>query len=168
MPWKERRTMSLKIEFVERAAAGEKIAPLCREFGVSRTAGHKWFKRYKEQGCAGLKKRAGVRVLHRWPRPRSWCSRRCKCAKRIRAGALASCTFCCGGASETRRQKCARLHAFSSEPTRSASVASEARSVSSSKRRRSSPPMTCPRIAPCARGYRPGARAIATLHTRMH
>lgn len=46
--------MSLKIEFVERAAAGEKIAPLCREFGISRTAGHKWFKRYKEQGYAGL------------------------------------------------------------------------------------------------------------------
>lgn len=46
--------MSLKIEFVERAAAGEKIAPLCREFGISRTAGHKWFKRYKEQGFEGL------------------------------------------------------------------------------------------------------------------
>lgn len=46
--------MSLKIEFVERAAGGEKIAPLCREFGISRTAGHKWFKRYKEQGYAGL------------------------------------------------------------------------------------------------------------------
>jgi transposase InsO family protein len=54
MPWKERRTMSLKMEFVERVAAGEKIAPLCREYGISRTAGHKWWKRYKERGHAGL------------------------------------------------------------------------------------------------------------------
>ena len=33
--------MSQKIEFVERAAKGEPIATLCREFGVSRTTGHK-------------------------------------------------------------------------------------------------------------------------------
>jgi putative transposase len=46
--------MSLKIEFVERAAAGEQLAPLCREFGVSRTTGHKWFKRFKERGHEGL------------------------------------------------------------------------------------------------------------------
>jgi transposase InsO family protein len=58
MPWKERRTMSLKTEFVERAAAGEKIAPLCREFGISRTAGHKWYRRYKEQGYAGLEEQS--------------------------------------------------------------------------------------------------------------
>jgi len=58
MPWKEHRTMSLKMEFVERVAAGEKIAPLCREFGISRTAGHKWFKRYKEQGYAGLEEQS--------------------------------------------------------------------------------------------------------------
>jgi putative transposase len=58
MPWKERRTMSLKIEFVERVAAGEKIAPLCREYGISRTAGHKWWKRYKEQGYTGLEEQS--------------------------------------------------------------------------------------------------------------
>lgn len=46
--------MSLKIEFVERAAAGESVAVLCREFGVSRTTGHKWTKRFKERGHAGL------------------------------------------------------------------------------------------------------------------
>lgn len=50
--------MSLKIEFVERVAAGEKIAPMCREFGISRTAGHKWWKRYKEQGFAGLEEQS--------------------------------------------------------------------------------------------------------------
>lgn len=50
--------MSLKMEFVERVTAGEKIAPLCREFGISRTAGHKWWKRYKEQGYAGLEEQS--------------------------------------------------------------------------------------------------------------
>jgi putative transposase len=54
MPWKEQRAMSQKIEFVERAAKGEPIAALCREFGVSRTTGHKWAKRYAERGYEGL------------------------------------------------------------------------------------------------------------------
>src|SRR5262245_62043495 len=54
MPWKEQRAMSLKMEFVERAEKGEKVARLCREFGVSRTTGHKWITRFKEQGYAGL------------------------------------------------------------------------------------------------------------------
>jgi transposase InsO family protein len=46
--------MSLKMELVQRAAAGEQLASLCREFGVSRTTGHKWVKRFKERGHAGL------------------------------------------------------------------------------------------------------------------
>jgi putative transposase len=54
MPWKEQRAMSQKMEFVERAAKGEPVATLCREFGVSRTTGHKWVKRYKERGYEGL------------------------------------------------------------------------------------------------------------------
>jgi putative transposase len=54
MPWKERRVMSLRIEFVERVEKGEKVAALCREYGVTRTTGHKWLKRYKEAGYGGL------------------------------------------------------------------------------------------------------------------
>jgi putative transposase len=50
--------MSLKIEFVEREAKGEKIAALCREYGVSRQTGHKWIKRFKEQGYAGLEEQS--------------------------------------------------------------------------------------------------------------
>ena len=46
--------MSQKIVFVERAAKGEPIAALCRESGVSRTTGHKWLKRYRDQGYDGL------------------------------------------------------------------------------------------------------------------
>jgi transposase InsO family protein len=46
--------MSLRIEFVERVSKGEKIASLCREYGVSRTTGHKWVKRFAEKGFDGL------------------------------------------------------------------------------------------------------------------
>ena len=59
MPWKERRTMSLKLEFVERAMEpGAKIAPLCREYGISRPTGTKWIKRFKAEGYAGLEERS--------------------------------------------------------------------------------------------------------------
>jgi transposase InsO family protein len=51
--------MSLKLDFVERATApGAKLAPLCREFGVSRPTGTKWVKRFKEEGYAGLEERS--------------------------------------------------------------------------------------------------------------
>jgi len=46
--------MSLKIQFVERAANGEEISALCREFGISRTSGHKWINRFKARGYEGL------------------------------------------------------------------------------------------------------------------
>jgi putative transposase len=50
--------MSLRMEFVERAKAGEKIAALCREFGISRTTGHKWFKRFEKTGYEGLEEQS--------------------------------------------------------------------------------------------------------------
>jgi len=51
--------MSLKLEFVERATApGAKLAPLCREFGVSRPTGAKWVRRFKQEGYAGLEERS--------------------------------------------------------------------------------------------------------------
>src|SRR2546428_4513282 len=55
MPWKEQRTMSLKLQFVERAAQkGSNLSALCLEFGVSRQTGHKWLRRYRELGPLGL------------------------------------------------------------------------------------------------------------------
>jgi putative transposase len=51
--------MSLKLEFVERAMhPGAKLAPLCREFGISRPTGTKWVKRFKQEGYAGLEERS--------------------------------------------------------------------------------------------------------------
>jgi transposase InsO family protein len=54
MPWKERRAMSLKIEFVEQVKGGKSISSACRDFGISRQTGHKWLKRFREQGFNGL------------------------------------------------------------------------------------------------------------------
>jgi transposase-like protein len=45
MPWKERRTMGLKLDFVEKVEKGSTIAGACREHGITRTTGHKWWKR---------------------------------------------------------------------------------------------------------------------------
>src|SRR5690606_26843304 len=47
MPWKECSIMDEKLKFVARYLDGEKIAPLCREFGISRVTGHKIIERYK-------------------------------------------------------------------------------------------------------------------------
>jgi transposase InsO family protein len=47
--------MALKMEFVERASKrGVKMAPLCREYGISRETGYKWLRRYRELGYEGL------------------------------------------------------------------------------------------------------------------
>lgn len=47
--------MALKIEFVERASRrGVKMAPLCREYGISRETGYKWLRRYRDLGYEGL------------------------------------------------------------------------------------------------------------------
>lgn len=51
--------MSLKMDFVERAMQpGAKLAPLCREFGISRQTGTKWVRRFKAEGYDGLEERS--------------------------------------------------------------------------------------------------------------
>ena len=53
MGWKEYRKMDEKLKFIARYLEGEKIAPLCRDFGISRVTGHNLIKRYKMMGeCA--------------------------------------------------------------------------------------------------------------------
>lgn len=47
--------MSSKMEFVEKASKpGARMAPLCREYGISRETGYKWLKRYQREGPEGL------------------------------------------------------------------------------------------------------------------
>jgi putative transposase len=47
-----------RLRFVARHLDGEKMAALCREFGISRKTGHKVFNRYKEAGLEGLTDRS--------------------------------------------------------------------------------------------------------------
>jgi transposase InsO family protein len=54
MPWNECKPMDERLRFVARLLEGEKMAPLCREFGVSRVTGYKIFERYKACGLDGL------------------------------------------------------------------------------------------------------------------
>ena len=53
MPWKECHVMDERLRFVARLLDGEKMAPLCEEFGISRKTGYKIFDRYKDCGVAG-------------------------------------------------------------------------------------------------------------------
>jgi putative transposase len=47
--------MGTKTEFVEKAnLEGANVAALCREYGLSRQTGHKWLRRFRERGYAGL------------------------------------------------------------------------------------------------------------------
>ncbi|WP_297588010.1 integrase core domain-containing protein [Roseibium sp.] len=50
--------MDERLRFVARLLEGEKMAPMCREFGISRVTGYKIFERYKECGLDGLNDRS--------------------------------------------------------------------------------------------------------------
>lgn len=58
MPWNECKPMDERLKFVARLLEGEKMAALCREFGISRVTGYKIFNRYKEHGLDGLQDRS--------------------------------------------------------------------------------------------------------------
>jgi hypothetical protein len=58
MPWKECSVMDERMRFVARLLEGEKMAPLCREFSISRKTGYKIFDRYKECGLEALTDRS--------------------------------------------------------------------------------------------------------------
>ncbi|ALC11044.1 integrase [Sphingopyxis sp. 113P3] len=50
--------MDERLRFVARLLDGEKMAPLCREFDISRKTGYKIFERYKDCGLSGLTDRS--------------------------------------------------------------------------------------------------------------
>lgn len=58
MSWKESSVVDERLKFVARLLEGQKMAPLCREFGISRKTGYKIFERYKECGLQGLSDRS--------------------------------------------------------------------------------------------------------------
>jgi len=66
MPWKETTAMSERSEFIKRAQGGDhNMSVLCREYGISRTTGYKWLRRYFQDGVAGLQEQS--RRPHRSP-----------------------------------------------------------------------------------------------------
>ncbi len=58
MPWKECSVADERLQFVARRLAGEAMAELCREFGISRKTGYKIFDRYQACGLQGLTDRS--------------------------------------------------------------------------------------------------------------
>src|SRR5260370_24038572 len=51
MPWGSADMGEKRVKFVVRAASGkERMATLCREFGVSRPTGYRWRRRFEQAG----------------------------------------------------------------------------------------------------------------------
>jgi hypothetical protein len=71
MPWKECHVMDERLRFVARLLEGEKMAPLCAEFGSSRKTGYKVFDRYKDCGVQAFSDRShrAHRQANRLPAP---------------------------------------------------------------------------------------------------
>ena len=63
--------MDERLRFVARLLEGEKMAPLCAEFGISRKTGYKIFDRYKDCGVQALtdRSRRPYRQANRLPAP---------------------------------------------------------------------------------------------------
>lgn len=55
MPWKRSVIMDEKMKFIGRLLEGEKMAKVCRDFGISRKTGYKFWNRYLKVGLHGLK-----------------------------------------------------------------------------------------------------------------
>lgn len=58
MPWKETHLLEARAQFVWAVkAAHESFACLCRQFGISRKTGYKWWQRYRVTGLKALEDR---------------------------------------------------------------------------------------------------------------
>lgn len=57
MPWKRSVVMDERMKFIGRLLYGDKMAEVCREFGISRKTGYKFWNRYKNIGLHGLNDR---------------------------------------------------------------------------------------------------------------
>lgn len=71
MGWKECSKVDEKLKFIARYLEGEKLAPLCREFGITRPTGYKLIERYKMMGQCALveQKRTPHRYANKLPIP---------------------------------------------------------------------------------------------------
>ena len=69
MDWKECNKIDENLKFIARYLEGEKIAPLCKEFGITRPTAYKLIDRYKMMGQCALveQKRTPHRYAHALP-----------------------------------------------------------------------------------------------------
>ena len=58
MPWKACKPMDERLKFIARLLDGEKMAGLCRQFGISRKTGYKILRRYNDSGLEALTDRS--------------------------------------------------------------------------------------------------------------
>lgn len=58
MPWNRSVIMDERMKFIGRLIDGERMSELCREFGISRKTGYKFWHRYKDIGLHGLTDRS--------------------------------------------------------------------------------------------------------------
>ena len=62
MPWKATCPMDERVQFVmellERQGSCQSFSAICRQFGVARKTGYKWWRRYEEGGFEGLVERS--------------------------------------------------------------------------------------------------------------
>ena len=62
MPWRECHVMEERLRFVAGLLEGEKMAPLCAEFGISRKTGYKIFDRTRTAASQRLTIAAAGRI----------------------------------------------------------------------------------------------------------
>ena len=61
MPWRTTDLMKIREEFIQHALSGRfPVTALCNAYGISEKTGHKWLKRFKEEGSVGLADRSHV------------------------------------------------------------------------------------------------------------
>jgi putative transposase len=65
MPWKESKTMDLRVQLIHDYQEGHSIAALAEIYDISRKTVYKWLKRHETAGVAGLADRS--RRPHHWP-----------------------------------------------------------------------------------------------------
>jgi putative transposase len=65
MPWKENKTMDLRVQLIQEYEEGESISALAEVYSVSRKTIYKWLARHEAEGVAGLADRS--RAPHEVP-----------------------------------------------------------------------------------------------------
>jgi transposase InsO family protein len=69
VPWEVSHLVTERMLFVSRLEKGERMVDLCREFGISRKTGYKFWERFQREGARALedRSRARKRIAHKTP-----------------------------------------------------------------------------------------------------